>query len=153
MIDNSMIPVEGRDLQCGSCNHLWFYKIEEKNNEILELKQKIISESIETKVKDKEEQIEEREQPDEIIKNEINDKKKEKNLEKQQKKPTFKKTEVKGSKFFSYLIVFIISFVALIILLDTLKTPLISVFPGLEIILFNLFETLQDIKLFIIDLI
>jgi len=26
------------------------------------------------------------------------------------------------------------------------------VFPGLEIILFNLFETLQDIKLFIIDL-
>jgi len=51
------------------------------------------------------------------------------------------------------LIVFIISFVALIVLLDTLKTPLINVFPGLEIILFNLFETLQDIKLFIIDLI
>ena len=68
-------------------------------------------------------------------------------------KDMFKKTENKGSKFFSYLIVFIISFVALIILLDTLKTPLINVFPGLEIILFNLFETLQDIKLFIIDLI
>ena len=153
MIDNSMIPDEGRDLQCGSCNHLWFYKIEEKNNEILELKQEIISQSIETKVKNKEEQIEEKKQPEEIIKNEINNKKKEKNLEKQKNKPKFKKTEVKGSKFFSYLIVFIISFVALIILLDTLKTPLINVFPGLEIILFNLFETLQDIKLFIIDLI
>ena len=63
------------------------------------------------------------------------------------------KNENKGSKFFSYLIVFIISIVALIILLDTLKTPLINVFPGLEIVLFNLFETLQDIKLFIIDLI
>ena len=61
--------------------------------------------------------------------------------------------ENKGSKFFSYLMVFIISIVALIILLDTLKTPLINVFPGLEIVLFNLFETLQDIKLFIIDLI
>ena len=153
MIDNSMIPDEGRDLQCGSCNHLWFYKIEEKNNEILELKQEIISESIETKVENKEEQIEEKKQPEELIKNEINNKKKEKNLEKQKNKPTFKKTEVKGSKFFSYLIVFIISFVALIILLDTLKTPLIKVFPGIEIILFNLFETLQDIKLFIIDLI
>ena len=104
-IDNSLIPDEGRDLQCGSCNHIWFYNIQEKN------------------------------------------------LEKQKNKPTFKKTEVKGSKFFSYLIVFIISFVALIILLDTLKTPLINVFPGIEIILFNLFETLQDIKLFIIDLI
>ncbi len=153
MIDNSMIPDEGRDLQCGSCNHLWFYKFEEKNNEILELKQEIISENIETKIKNKEEQIEEKKQPEEIIKNEINNKKKEKNLEKQKNKTIFKNTKVKGSKFFSYLIVFIISFVALIILLDTLKTPLINVFPGLEIILFNLFETLQDIKLFIIDLI
>ena len=66
---------------------------------------------------------------------------------------TVKKSANKGSKLFSYLIVIIISFVALITLLDTLKTPLINVFPGLEIILFNLFETLQDIKLFIIDLI
>ena len=148
-----MIPDEGRDLQCGSCNHLWFYKIEEKNNEILELNQEIISESSETKVENKKEQIEEKKQPEELIKNEINNKKKEKNLEKQKNKPTFKKKEVKGSKFFSYLIVLIISFVALIILLDTLKTPLIKVFPGIEIILFNLFETLQDIKLFIIDLI
>ena len=57
-----------------------------------------------------------------------------------------------SSKFLSYLVVFIISSAALIILLDTLKTPLINVFPGLEIILFNLFETLHDIKLFIIDL-
>ena len=152
-IDNSLIPDEGRDLQCGSCNHIWFYNIQEKNNEVLELKQEIISEDIETKAENKEDKIEEKQQSDEIIKTEINNKKKEKNSEKQKNTTTLKKTENKGSKFFSYLIVFIISFVALIILLDTLKTPLINVFPGLEIILFNLFETLQDIKLFIIDLI
>ena len=152
-IDNSLIPDEGRDLQCGSCNHIWFYNIQEKNNEVLELKQEIISEEIETKAENKEDKIEEKQQPEEIIKTEINNKKKEKNSEKQKNTTTLKKTENKGSKFFSYLIVFIISFVALIILLDTLKTPLINVFPGLEIILFNLFETLQDIKLFIIDLI
>ena len=152
-IDNSLIPDEGRDLQCGSCNHIWFYNIQEKNNEVLELKQEIISENVETKAENKEDEIEEKQQPEEIIKTEINNKKKEKNLEKQKNTTTLKKTENKGSKFFSYLIVFIISFVALIILLDTLKTPLINVFPGLEIILFNLFETLQDIKLFIIDLI
>ena len=152
-IDNSLIPDEGRDLQCGSCNHVWFYNIQEKNNEILELKQEIISEDIETKAENKEDKIEEKQQQEEIIKTEINNKKKEKNSEKQKNTTTLKKTENKGSKFFSYLIVFIISFVALIILLDTLKTPLINVFPGLEIILFNLFETLQDIKLFIIDLI
>jgi len=152
-IDNSLIPNEGRDLQCGSCNHIWFYNIQEKNNEILELKQEIISDDIETKAENKEDKIGEKQQTEEIIKTEINNKKKEKNSEKQKNTTTLKKTENKRSKFFSYLIVFIISFVALIILLDTLKTPLINVFPGLEIILFNLFETLQDIKLFIIDLI
>ena len=151
-IDNSLIPDEGRDLQCGSCNHIWFYNIQEKNNEVLELKQEIISEDIETKAENKEDKIEEKEQQEEIVKTEINNKKKEKNSEKQKNTTTLKKTENRGSKFFSYLIVFIISFVALIILLDTLKTPLINVFPGLEIILFNLFETLQDLKLFIIDL-
>ncbi len=152
-IDNSLIPNDGRDLQCGSCNHIWFYNINEKNNEVLELKEEIISEDIKTKAENKEDKIEEKQQPEEIIKTEINNKKKEKNSEKQKNTTSLKKTENKGSKFFSYLIVFIISFVALIILLDTLKTPLINVFPGLEIILFNLFETLQDIKLFIIDLI
>ena len=152
-IDNSLIPDEGRDLQCGSCNHIWFYNIQEKNNEVLELKQEIIIEDIEPKAEKKEDKIEEKEQPEEIIKTDINNKKKEKNSEKQKNTTTLKKTEIKGSKFFSYLIVFIISFVALIILLDTLKTPLINIFPGFEIILFNLFETLQDIKLFIIDLI
>ena len=152
-IDNSLIPDEGRDLQCGSCNHIWFYNIQEKNNEVLELKQEIISEDIEPKAKNKEDKIEEKQQTEDIIKTEINNKKKEKNSDNQKNTTTLKKTENKGSKFFSYLIVFIISFIALIILLDTLKTPLINVFPGLEIILFNLFETLQDIKLFIIDLI
>ena len=141
-IENSLIPDDGRDLQCGSCNHIWFYKIEEENNEVLKLNEELVSKEIETKAEKKEEKIP----------TEINYKKKEKTSEKQ-KNNASKNTSSKVSKFFSYLIVFIISFVALIILLDTLKTPLINVFPGLEIILFNLFETLQDIKLFIIDLI
>ena len=57
-IDNSLIPDEGRDLQCGSCNHIWFYNIQEKNNEVLELKQEIISKNIETKARNKEDKIE-----------------------------------------------------------------------------------------------
>ena len=141
-IDNSLISDEGRDLQCGSCNHVWFYKIDEENNEVLKLNEELISKEIEIKAEKKEEKN----------RTEVNYKKKEKNFEKQKNTSTPKKTENKGSKFFSYLIVFIISFAALIILLDTLKTPIINMFPGLEIILFNLFETLQDIKLFIIDL-
>ena len=152
-IDNSLIPDEGRDLQCGSCNYLWFYKIEDQNNEALKLDKEIESEEIEIKPKKKKDIIRKKAQPLEKVKTEIKNEIKEKISEKQKNKPISKNTGKKASKFFSYLIVFIISFIALIILLDTLKTPIINVFPGFEIILFNLFETLQDIKLFIIDLI
>ena len=152
-IDSSLIPNEGRDLQCGSCNHVWFYKIEEENTKTLKLKDEIVKKEIETKTDNKEEIFGQKKPPLEKIKNEINNKKNDKILEKQKIIVTSKNKDNKVGKFFSYLIVFIISFVALIILLDTLKTPLINVFPGLEIILFSLFETLQDIKLFIIDLI
>ena len=156
-IDNSLIPDEGRDLQCGSCNHVWFYKIEEEKSEILQLKEETLrkeveTKEVETKTENKDEKIAKNKQSLEKIKTEIEIEKKDKISEKQKTKTAHKNTEKKGSKFFSYLIVFIISCVALIILLDTLKTPLINVFPRSEIILFNLFETLQDIKLFIIDL-
>ena len=153
MIENSLIPDEGRDLQCGSCNHVWFHKIDEQNNEVLKLDEEIKSEEIKISPKNKKEIIEEKDQPPEKFKNEIKNELKEIISEKQKDKTIPKNKGNKGNKFFSYLIVFILSFIALIILLDTLKTPLINVFPGLEIILFNLFETLQDIKLFIIDLI
>ena len=139
-IDNTLIPDEGRDVQCGSCNHVWFYKIEEENNEILKLKEEIVSRDIEGLKEEKENKV-------------VKEKPLEKKVPETKNTTLSNNTENKISKFFSYLIVFIISFVALIILLDTLKIPLINVFPGLEIILFNLFETLKDIKLFIIDLI
>ncbi|WP_428080106.1 zinc-ribbon domain-containing protein [Candidatus Pelagibacter sp.] len=151
-IDNSLIPNDGRDLQCGSCNHIWFYKIEEENEEVLKLNNEIESKDNEVKVEKKEEIIEEKKKEFVKVNNKINNEK-ENILEKQKSNNLSKNLGNNGIKFFSYLIVFIISFVALIILLDTIKTPLINVFPGLEIILFNLFETLQDIKLFIIDLI
>ena len=149
MIDNSLIPDEGRDLQCGSCNNIWFHKIDIQNNELLKLDEEIKSKEIKISPKNKNEIVEEKVQPSKEFKNEL----KEIISQKQKDKTISKNKGNKGNKFFSYLIVFILSFIALIILLDTLKTPLINVFPGLEIILFNLFETLQDIKLFIIDLI
>ena len=41
-IDSSLIPNEGRDLQCGSCNNVWFYKIEDENSDTLQLKEEIV---------------------------------------------------------------------------------------------------------------
>ena len=56
-------------------------------------------------------------------------------------------------KLLSYIIVSIISFIAIIIVIDTFKTPIYKKFPNIEILLFNFFETLLDIQLFIKDLI
>ena len=148
-INNSLIPEAGRDLQCGSCEHVWFYKAEDKSEALLKLNENISENKVDIKIeiKDKNLKSSKKLQQEKIIKPKIN-----KEISKAVPE-SVKMSSNKASKFFSYLIVFIISFVALIITLDTLKTPLIDVFPGLEIILFNLFETLQDIKLFIIDLI
>ena len=66
-VNSDLIPSAGRTIQCGSCNHIWFYNIKEKNNEVLELKQEIIIEDIETKAENKEDKIEEKQEPEEII--------------------------------------------------------------------------------------
>ena len=143
-IDPTLVPENGRDLQCGSCNHAWFYKPENQIEAPLSLNENTFVKTEKTKIETEVQKIK-------INKETKKEKKKEPRIKKEIPKIIEKPTN-RGSKLFSYLIVFIISFVALVILLDTLKTPLISVFPGLEIILFNLFETLQDLKLFIIDL-
>ena len=149
-IDATLVPEEGRDLQCGSCKHVWFYKVENENFSSLTFNEDLVNNEIKDNLPKKEiENITDN--------NNTTIQEKTKNKENQIKvtsdnKIIETKNESTGGKFFSYLIVLIISFVAFIILIDTLKTPIIKVFPGVEIILFNLFETLQDIKLFIIDL-
>ena len=142
-INTSLIPDNGRDVKCGSCDHVWFYKIEDNKIEPLPLSDDFADKEIEDEIDNKiEENI--NESNDVSLQKDINDKN-----DKPEKNKIKKNT---SGKFFSYLVVSIISFVALIILIDTLKVPLINVFPGLEILLFNLFEILKDIKLFIIDL-
>ena len=138
-VDSKLIPPEGRQIQCGSCNHNWHYIIKEKSTKKLIIDE--AEKTHETILHETQKNLDNEIKPSAIIKEDVD------------KKELDKKIENKGiSNFFSYLLVIIISFVALLILIDTLKTPLINIFPGLEIILFNLFETLKDVKLFIIDL-
>ena len=63
------------------------------------------------------------------------------------------KSSFKFGHFLSYILVGIISFVAIIIIIDTFSATLYRIYPSLELILFNLFETLKDIELFIKDLV
>jgi predicted Zn finger-like uncharacterized protein len=149
-IEDTLIPSKGRNLQCSSCNHNWFYKIENKTVEPLKLE-----ENIDEKIIEPTENNVSNYDNTESLKSKIDH-----DLDKDIKNDDItqntdlplKSDNIAFSKFFSYIIVSIISFAVFVILIDTIKTPLIDIFPGLEIILFNLFETLQDIKLFIIDL-
>ena len=152
-INPSLIPDDGRDVKCGSCDHVWFYKLDDNKTETLTLSDDFADKKIDNKIDS--EIIENNNEPNGTSSHKNIDDKKDKSEDKIVEKQIPVKNKIKkntNSKFFSYLVVSIISFVALIILIDTLKVPLINIFPGLEILLFNLFEILKDIKLFIIDL-
>ena len=140
-IDSSLIPIEGRNLKCGSCGHVWFFKNEEKN---LELKTEIIPNiKIESDKKiQKKVDIDKKDIQDGIINNT------DKALIKYDEGPKITFTNLLG-----YMVVFILSFIALIILLDTFQIQLSSIFPNLELFLYNLYETVKDMSLFIKDLI
>ena len=141
-IDDKLIPINGRLLQCGSCDKSWFFKPQENKEiiktEIIDIPQNINNQITENNIKKKK-----------IDKNKYQNNDITRNYELTKYK---KKTKFSFTKLLSYLIVFIISFIALIIIIDTFKKPLYSNFPVLEMIIFNLFETLVDINLFIKDL-
>ena len=140
-IDENLIPIEGRNLQCGSCGHVWFFKNEKKN---LELKTEIFSNNeIENEEKiQKKVDIDKKDPLDNIISNT------DKALIKYDEGPKITLANLLG-----YMIISILSFIALIIILDTFQIQLSSIFPNLELFLYNLYETLKDMSLFTKDLI
>jgi len=143
-VDPELIPEKGRTIQCGSCDHNWFYKkdISQPSSEIHE-EIPVVEETQEINISNQD--IGEINIPDEKLENKTDTKQIDDKI-------NSKKSNV-FNKIISYLIVAIISFVALIIVLDTFKTPLNNIFPNLEQILFNLYETFEDISLFFKDLI
>ena len=136
-LEDNLLPVNGRTLQCGSCNYKWFFK---KKDEI-----KVFEKQLETNENEKIDSGEVNlDKQLNILKNQNNN-----NIDKKSK-PISKSSSI--FKFFNYLIVLIISFIALIIFLDTFKNNLSEIFPNLELFLYNLFETIKDLKLFFNDL-
>ena len=143
-VNSDLIPSDGRTIQCGACNHVWFYKpnqpIKKEINDTSIIKKRL------TKSKRKTTQTFNNETLSKEIDNIIN--KKDKALIKYEKKSIFRFTN-----FLAYLIVFIISFLGLIIILDTFQSQLSIIFPKLELFLYNLYESIEDIYLFTKDLI
>ena len=134
-IDQDLIPTNGRLLQCGSCNHKWFFK--------LNINEKKPEEEI--KIKPKKDFNINVESTDKNLKKEIN-------VETEEIIPK-KKKEKKSINYLNIILVIIISTIAFIIVLDTFKNQLTSVFPNIKFLLNNLYQSIEDIKLFILDLI
>ena len=150
-INSDLIPESGRLLECSACSNQWFFK-----KEIEITKQNISTQNFKI------------DKPNETVF--VNLKKDTKTIKKIKKtnKKTIKSNPIEAENYSSLLdisttdkkigflniiILFMISFAAFIVFIDTFKTPASIFFPEIEVILYNLYETFKDIVLFLKDLI
>ena len=139
-LDESLMPATGRLLQCGICNYKWFYKLNEKKEfEKLKIIKKEFSKEIPSKV-------EYNQKLNESLKNV-------KEISSNRKNNTVSQNNFNSKKYFNIFLVTIITLIATILLLDTFKKPLSSLFPNINFLLNNLYETLKDLILFFNNLI
>ena len=149
-IQDKLIPDDGRLLECGSCAHQWHYTpitkleltdevpIKDEPTDKVPIKDEPAEELIIKKVKKKSKiikKIYENDSDNEIDQTNENIKTKEKNI-----------------SFINFLLVGIISFVAIVILFDTFKNQIAYVIPNVGLYINELHEILRDIFLFIADL-
>ncbi len=138
-IESSLIPKKGRLLQCSSCGHKWFYKKDVSDES------KVVLERQDIKIKKVKPIIKENNNIKIFNDSETSIKNK--------RKHSYKNLQNKKLSFLNVILVFIISIIALIVLLDTFKSPISLMIPKIEFVLDNLYETIRDILLFIQDLI
>ncbi|MDA8891061.1 zinc-ribbon domain-containing protein [Candidatus Pelagibacter sp.] len=154
-IDPNLIPDTGRLLQCASCDHKWFFKkvvLEDKINPVVEDIDNINIFDQNNSLIDEEKSLSDAPINDTEV--ELNEQIKEE-IEINTNESTTLKTKPKKQKNFKILnifVVIIITFVALIIIVDTFKYPIGKIVPNIEFILYNLYESIMDISLFIKDL-
>ena len=168
-IDSNLIPDKGRLLQCASCNYKWFFKKEILENTVSPIVEDIGNDNVSvfdqnnptnndeinpadlSKEEVEIDTVEELDEKIEIYNKEETGKNIEVNINEditvisKPKKP-------KNFKILNFFIVAIISFVAFIIIVDTFKYPIGKIVPNIEFILYNLYESIKDISLFIRDL-
>ena len=142
-IDETLIPKNGRILQCGSCNHKWHYEIP---IEIIDVKEtaKLTNNQNEINISTKELKKKK------IVKKKIFKKNKKTNFNNEKNKSIPNEKHI--SLFNSFLVI-IISLIAIVIILDTFKEQISNYIPMIIPMLNNLYIVILDINLFIKDLI
>mgnify|MGYP001173589048 FL=1 len=153
-IDQNLIPISGRLLQCSNCKHKWHFKIEKKDEtddgsfepEKVILKNK--NEDIKVNSIENDSLIEEN-----LKKKELKKKEKVVKKTKKIKQNINQNKKEKPVGLLNMIIIIIISFVAIVIVLDTFRIELSKYMPFLNPILNSFYEIIADINSFIKDLI
>ena len=136
-IDEKLIPDSGRLLQCGKCDHQWFFN-KEKLEKIIDRQEDNLKQSDNKDIKIKK-QIE-----SEILLKPEQDENNETITNKHKKQ---------NNNFLNTFLVLIISFIAFVLIVDTFKIQIKAFYPEIDDLLNSLYQTLTDIKLFFKDLI
>ena len=150
-IDEKLIPDEGRLLKCGNCDHTWFYKKEEnlkleteniKINEIEENKSEINIEPVDVPIKETKK-----------IRKKISKKSSTKESTSKELVSIDKSSVSRENNIIKKIFLIIISIIAFILLIDTFKNQISVIFPGIVQMSDSLFQVINDLKLFIKDLV
>ena len=136
-IDEKLIPDSGRLLQCGKCDHQWFFN-KEKLEKIIDRQEDNLKQSDNKDIKIKK-QIE-----SEILLKPEQDENNETITNKHKKQ---------NNNFLNTFLVLIISFIAFVLIVDTFKIQIKAFYPEIDDLLNSLYQTLTDINLFFKDLI
>ena len=150
-IDEKLIPDEGRLLKCGNCDHTWFYKKEEnlkletetiRINEIQENKSEINIEPVEEPIKQTKK-----------IRKKISKKSSKKESTSKELVSIDKSSVSRENNIIKKIFLIIISIIAFILLIDTFKNQISLIFPGIVQMSDSLYLVINDLKLFIKDLV
>ena len=150
-IDEKLIPDEGRLLKCGNCDHTWFYKKEEnlklktetvKINEVEKNKSRINIEQVDVPIKQTKK-----------IRKKISKKSLTKESKSKELVSIDKSSVSTENNIIKKIFLFIISIIAFILLIDTFKNQISVVFPGISQMSDSLYLVINDLKLFIKDLV
>ena len=155
-VDSSLIPEKGRLLQCNGCDNKWFFRKKSVNDTITSIETIKSPKKIQAPVNtESPENInlldKDIKKEDQIDKKTLNIPTDNDNLDEDLKPVDYKKK--KSYNILGLIIVFLISCIALIILLDTFQSPISKIFPNIEFMIYNLYENIKYIILFIKDLI
>ena len=150
-IDEKLIPDEGRLLKCGNCDHTWFYKKEDnlkletetiKINEIDENKSEINIEPVDVPIKQTKK-----------IRKKISKKSSTKESTSKELVSIDKSSVSRENNIIKKIFLIIISIIAFILLIDTFKNQISIIFPGILKMSDSLYLVINDLKLFIKDLV